>query len=476
MLKSFLILSFALLQINLVAQDVKISKEISIKNADAYDLLKVNDNIVFYRDNGGEYFFDIFDINLNFKRSSQIYLDEKKGNVDCIHSVDSNLIVYYSYKLKDTMFLKAVRYDKNFNKSDTITIVRNEEYFDKYELKYILSKDKSKVMFFFIDDKKLNCYTFDTKNFMVLNIGKIQFKDESLLEGFEEVALSNDGHGFFLFEENNNSWFKEMHKMQLLSLFGNNYNFSIINMEKLLSTGTLMTYDDVNKNVIIAGLYSEKSSSESHGYFSIIMSDDKYKSIQYIYPNIQPHDNGINQDLEGINKKARNNNVIQDFYAKAIVPRQDGGFVLITELQREFSRRMNTNMATFDRAALSRPYTDFYSDDLLLWSVNPNNTTFWRKALFKKQFSQDDEGIYSSFLVLKNPSAVHIVFNDEIKNNSTVSEYVIDPLGNYKRKSVLSTEYRNLRLKFKEGFQIGSKSFIVLSERSGRINLVKVDI
>jgi hypothetical protein len=457
-------------------QDVKISQDINIKSDYAYDLMKVNDNIVFYRDKGGEYFLEIFDLNLNFKRNTQIFLDEKKGNIDCIHSVDSSFVVYYSYKIKDTMFLKAVRYDKFFNKTDTATIIQNEEYFSKNEMRYVLSDDKTKIMFFFIDKDKLNFHIFNASNFTKLSYGLIEFKEDEILEGFEEVSIGNNGHGFFLFETNNNSWFKEKHLMHLLSIIDDRYTFTLINSENNLSLGTLMTYDNLNKNVIIAGLYTEKASNESNGYFSLILPQSSYSSLQFTNLKFSPYDGNINQEVLG-NDKKKGKNSLQDFFPKAIIPRRDGGFILVTELQREFSRRMNNGgMSTFDRSVSLRSFVDYYSDDLLIWSINPDNSYLWRKSLFKKQFSQDDDGIYSSFLVLKNPSAIHIIFNDEIKNNSTVSQYVVDPLGNYIRKSVLSTEYKNLRLKFKDGFQISSNSFIVLSERSQRINLVKVDI
>jgi hypothetical protein len=75
--------------------------------------------------------------------------------------------------------------------------------------------------------------------------------------------------------------------------------------------------------------------------------------------------------------------------------------------------------------------------------------------------------------MMKVPSKLHVIFNDEIKNANTVSEYIIDPIGNYKRNSLLTTEYKNLKLRFKDGIQISNKSFVVPSEKGAKINLVK---
>ena len=68
-----------------------------------------------------------------------------------------------------------------------------------------------------------------------------------------------------------------------------------------------------------------------------------------------------------------------------------------------------------------------------------------------------------------------MIYNDEIKSNNTVSEYVLDPLGNYKRTSVLSTEYQNLKLRFQDATQISSTELLVPSQKNYDLSLVKID-
>jgi hypothetical protein len=105
----------------------------------------------------------------------------------------------------------------------------------------------------------------------------------------------------------------------------------------------------------------------------------------------------------------------------------------------------------------------------------PDGKEHWKKILFKKQFSQDDNAIYSSYFLFKTPSRVKLLYNDEIKNNNTVSEYVFDPAGNAERRSVLSTEYQNLKLRFRDAIQTGPSTLIVPSEKSWKINMVKIE-
>lgn len=240
-----------------------------------------------------------------------------------------------------------------------------------------------------------------------------------------------------------------------------------------VNSGVKLGVDNLNSAVSIVGLYGTKDINETEGYLFFADSFNELRNPQMRDVQQFLFDDNILVDLNGVEKKNKKN-VLNDFFTKTLIHRKDGGVVIVAELQREYARR-NAGISNFDRAmAASRGYVDYYSEDLILFSIQPDGNLFWRKVLFKKQFSQDDEGIYSSFFTLKAPSQIHFIFNDEIKNNNTVSEYVIDPLGNYRRSSLLSTEYKNLKLRFQEALQTSATSFVVPSEKNGKINLVKI--
>ncbi|MCB0626438.1 MAG: hypothetical protein KDC43_21590, partial [Saprospiraceae bacterium] len=90
------------------------------------------------------------------------------------------------------------------------------------------------------------------------------------------------------------------------------------------------------------------------------------------------------------------------------------------------------------------------------------------------QYSQDDDAAYSSYFLLKTPYNLRLLFNDEIKYENTVSEYVIQGNGHFDRNAVMSTENQKLRLRFTDAIQVASNALIVPSERRNRLKLVKV--
>ena len=75
---------------------------------------------------------------------------------------------------------------------------------------------------------------------------------------------------------------------------------------------------------------------------------------------------------------------------------------------------------------------------------------------------------------VKTPKALRLLFNDEIKYENTVSEYVLKGNGGKDRNSVLNTSYQKLQLRFQDALQVSSNEILIPSERRSRLRLVKV--
>ena len=148
------------------------------------------------------------------------------------------------------------------------------------------------------------------------------------------------------------------------------------------------------------------------------------------------------------------------------------------ELYKEFSRRSSYGNSVSSRGNFGpnarRGWVDYYNEDIIVTSFSADKTVDWTKILYKKQFSQDDEAIFSSYFIMKTPSRLRLVYNDEIKRSNTVSEYIMDPGGWIKRNSLLSTSQQDLKLRFRDALQISSNEIIVPSETNYNLSLVKI--
>ena len=169
---------------------------------------------------------------------------------------------------------------------------------------------------------------------------------------------------------------------------------------------------------------------------------------------------------------------IRDFYLTEILLRRDGGVLLVSEMQKEFVRRASySTMSRYGGSNYAlRGFVDYYNEDILISSVDPNGEEDWYKILYKKQFSQDDDGAFSSFFIMKTPSRLRILYNDEIKKSNTVSEYLMDPSGKFERNAILNTEYQNLQLRFRDAMQAANNTIVVPSESNFKLSLVKLKV
>ncbi|MGB1217048.1 MAG: hypothetical protein ACPG5P_04185, partial [Saprospiraceae bacterium] len=125
-------------------------------------------------------------------------------------------------------------------------------------------------------------------------------------------------------------------------------------------------------------------------------------------------------------------------------------------------------------STLSSNQAEFHYDDIILASYNPDGEVEWEDILYKRQFSRDDGGLQSSFFIMKTPSDVRFLYNDEIKNNTSVSEYIMNRKGDTERKNVLDTDGYNLKLLFKNGRQINSKDILIPSIKKRTLKLVRI--
>jgi hypothetical protein len=178
-----------------------------------------------------------------------------------------------------------------------------------------------------------------------------------------------------------------------------------------------------------------------------------------------------------ISGKKTSTKVLNDLKIQELAFRKDGGVVALLEEIRQFSRNMN-NMGVrpyaFNDPVGGRITIDYYHEALLAASFNPDGSRHWEKVMLKKQFSQDDDGVFSSYGLLKTPAGLRLLFNDEIKNETTTSEYQLTGAGLVDRHSLFNTSNQNIQLRFRDALQIGSDEVLIPSEYRSHLRLVRI--
>ena len=182
---------------------------------------------------------------------------------------------------------------------------------------------------------------------------------------------------------------------------------------------------------------------------------------------------GLDPGLLPTNRSGRKSRAegISDLYFEKMIIRKDGGIVAIFEERREYERSLYQGRRDFYGMRFA---IDYYYDDMYAIALSPQGESHWQKRLPKKQYSFDDDALFSSFFIFETPSALRIVYNDEIKNENTVSEYVLTGGGLSERRNVLNTNRQDLRLQVSQSLQVSSNDFIIPSVRRNRLKLVRI--
>ena len=457
------------------AQEVSISSELTIRNYMAYDLLgRIDDKFIVFRDKGDTKEIDIFDKYLEHTSHTELFFEKRKSTVVHTLGLDTSFQLIYNYVDKDSIYIKMRRYNSAVVLQDSSEIGRLPKKIIRKKISEVTSEDKSKVLIYTLDDEdNFLFFLYDNDRNTLLTESKLAIPDFEPNKHSYELKLTNSGQLLVLLVKpdfNRNAIFSLVH----FDLYNQKATAHLLNSEKY-QRDYFLDYDNQNDKVIFCGTFSEKRGKNAEGYYIINkrLGDLQLEETAKILPF-------PDQLIEEVGRsKRKKNKVFQDFTVREVLKRNDGGFLIMMELSKEFSRRNSYSPTTnFDRGsygpAARRGWVDYYNEDIIVSSISPAYEFDWSKILYKKQFSQDDEAIYSSFFVMKTPSRLRLLYNDEIKKSNTVSEYIMDPTGKIARNSLLSTEDQEMKLRFRDALQISNRELLVPSETNYDLILVKI--
>lgn len=468
-----LLFLFLCLSIAAAGQMITVSEEINLRNDHEYELIgEYGGQTLLYQNKNPDYYIIGFDQSMQKSWEKELELDRRQPHVLGVMGRPSDFAVIYRFREKGHTVIKAHKYDPAANLKDSTLIVDLGYLFYTPNLQVIRSEDRSKVMVYYMEKRKqFNLYVFDVENMSLLWDQQILLDDTDLNQDFIEILLSNTGRATVVLDKNNtrskreNHYF-EIHEYDGAAETGRDY---IVAMTNYVTYDVSFEIDNLNNTLIAAGCYSEKSTVRAQGFFYLNIPPDNHKEHLLVF---HPFEKEFVELLLG--EEVKKNKGIEDLAVQELVLRRDGGVLMIAERTKRFERRTGTGSRAF-YDPYSRQIVDYYFDELIVISVHPTGETHWKTVLHKKQYSQDDDAIYSSYFLMKTPSSLRFLYNDEIKYENTVSEYVLRGDGAYDRNALLSTKDLEIRLRFKDALQVDSDRIIVPSERRNRLKLVRLE-
>lgn len=466
----FLLLCFCLLPCVSPAQSIHVSEGISIRNDYGYELIgRLRDRILLFRDKFDDFEVQAYDnqMRLSWTRSLED-LDKRGVQILSVVGSKNDFSVVHKLRRRNRSFLRIHKYDPGANLIDSMTIKDyGERLFSPPVLEIVRSEDKNCFVVFNSSERnKLEITCFRLDKMQTLWDKTIPIDDEFYESGLKAMALSNAGDFFIVNEMNNRRSRLGAHEFLIARINGGTDQYSHIPLGEFLTSDMRFIFDNKNQRLVAGGLYAEKNRDRANGvfYLSLLPGDTTGHVLHY-----EPFDDkfisvlrqkDVSEDTKGI----------ENADVKQLVLRQDGGVVVVVERQHEIQRGSAAGRG-FWREGM-RMVVDFYYDDMFIIAMHPDGRTHWKTVLHKKQYSQDDEGTFSSYFLVRGADKLRVLFNDEIKYENTCSEYVISPNGDFDRNSLVNTIGQNLRLRFRDALQISAGECLIPSEFRNKLRLV----
>jgi hypothetical protein len=455
----------------LEAQTVSLSDPLTIRNDYGYELIgRIRDHILLFRDKYDDFEVQAFDRQMRLSWNKPLEDIGRRGvQILAVVGSKNDFSVLFKARRRGTTMLCLHKYDSGANLIDSVTIKNyGERVFAPPALDLVISEDRNCVAVFNTAEKgtmEIVCLRLDKMQVIWDKI--VQFEQDYYETTLKSLVLSNDAHFFLVSEYNNRRGKLDEHAFRILEIHVAGDQLRTAPLKELLTGDVKFVFDNQHGQLVGAGLYGDKSRDRINGFFYLRFPQNEPPVLRY-----EPFADQFLSVLRRKDLEQENIRGINDADVIQLALRQDGGALLIAERHHEIVRGTGGGRG-FLRDGM-RMIVDYYFDDLFVVAINPDGSLHWHTVLHKKQYSQDDEAIFSSFFLLKSPDRLHFMFNDEIKYENTCSEYVLNPIGEFDRNSLLSTVNQGLRLRFRDAIQISATECLAPSEFRNRLRLVLI--
>lgn len=452
------------------AQQITVSDEIALRSDIGYEIIgKLGGHVLLFRNQSTAFEVEAYNRNMQLSWTKELVLDRRAPRLVGITADADDFSLVYLFRQSNETILKVHKYDPAANLIDSITIKNLGYLFYSPRFEIVFSEDRTKALAYYIDQQNIfRFYSFDLAQMALLWEKSVVIDDAYAPSDFLRVLVDNSGRMYYLRDRNNYRAKNGTHYYEFVSYDGaGEVVLYRINMGPQHTFDVTFAIDNLNQRLIAAGFYGARDNLQADGYF--------YLSVPPLAPtdHLQafiPFQEEFLTALLGREYKPQRG--LLDVDVMDMVLRRDGGVLLVAERNHQLERRGPTTR--FANDAPFRLLIDYYYDEILAASINPDGALHWQAILHKKQFSQDDDGVYSSFFLMKTAGQLRFLFNDEIRYENTVSEYTLNGLGDRDRHSLFSTEKLDLRLRFRAAAQVSANEVIIPSEKRSRLRLIQL--
>ncbi len=462
----FLYLAF-LVSLRLPAQSIQTSIAQKVSNKTPYFKIlgKSNAGIFVYKYGKSDEIIELYTDDLKVVWAKPIPI--KYDYIENIIAFPDYLMMFYVEEEKDGEIIKMQklnnRLENKYGEAITLDTSLYNQFSDFTQFKVIYSQDKSKILVYRAYENSDHELTF------ILNIlndigapiqakSSVTFPKDIKYHMLESILLSNEGEIFFSFKKNE---FEKRHNFDIYVYSNNNIKpLDAILEPDYYSAEEKIKIDNINKKLIITGIYSENSAKNRQGIYTI--------KIDYLNDIVG---RAVYNSYAQVIDKVKDQNNKADYKIGDILLTYEGGVVLVLE-NVDIETRTTTipNLYGYYSTTSS---TYYYYKDLLIVALNEAGELMWKNYVPKNQVSEKDKGYYSSYMLTNTNKRIHMIYNAAISSSTRVIDFTLSPDGELSEKELLNTARKEIMLVPQYGKQLSATEILVPSISRNYFKLVK---
>lgn len=319
-------------------------------------------------------------------------------------ALESNKVVQYAALLDDKGRLKGKPVELNSVKTGIFGATRT----------YFLSavSDNKKMILIYSANDKGKEVEFEGKliddNLTIVKRTKAVFKADNEVE-HGEVNVSNTGTVYMAaYTTTGPQKYADQYWILKLEPGATKFEPKELELGDRFAASGYMKIDNVNNKVYFGGFYSDKKNGNFDG---VIYAAYDIASGVYVNKRFIPFD----ADLINTVGARRKNHVFDNYEAKQLIVKNDGGFVLISEVHFVTTRSNYSpgiGYYSFYSPATSSMVHEYHYNDIMALSYNKDGVRDWGSYIPKEQYSQEDGGVFSSYALLNTGGTLAFLYND----------------------------------------------------------------
>jgi hypothetical protein len=454
-------------------------QKFSYKNGDFSIVGRSSDWLYTYRASSEGFFLDGFDDSMRLKATIALdFFPKKIYDTKFIVYPDQIIVLYQAIERNHVIQYAAILDSKArllqkprvLDSAKVGWMSSRRQYFSS-----AVSEDKNKIAVIGIGGKN-NTASFKTilidRDLNIINRRASSARAENDLS-LGQILLDNDGVLYMsAYNQSGSRDYINQATILMLPLDRNEFQHVSLPLQGNYLAGVHLKLDNQHKLCYIGGFYSSKKSGNIEGvaYGSFSQSSGEAGIFKLI-----PADESLrNYTGEKNAKKSLN-----EFEAKNIIVKNDGGFILIAE--KHFITTRNSYYgngygyySSYYGAFASPTIREYNYGDIMALSYSPTGDLEWKNFIRKDQYSQEDGGMFSSYGMLNSGASLVFIYNDFSSRSSTLQLAALDIDGNLQMSKMNDDGMRADWIP-RAGKQTDSREIVIPLLRSNNISFVKVN-